>query len=616
MERNFVRKRVLLIFTGLVFVLLVARLFHIQIVDGSYKQAASNNTLRYEVLYPPRGEVFDRNGEYIIQSKEAYDLMVVPRDVIKGFDTVLLCRIVDVTLPLMRSRLERARNHSLRQPSVVVPQLSKEIKLLLDELHLPGFHTVYRTVRSYPRKIAGNLLGYVNEVNATDLARDDYYRAGDYIGRTGIEHAYENYLRGEKGVKINMVDVGGVVQGAWHDGRLDTQAVAGRSLTASLDAGLQAFAEELLGGKVGAVVAIEPATGEILVMASGPTYDPDELVGRERGTNYTRLVNDNRRPLFNRAVQSHQPPGSTFKIVNALIGLEEGVLKPNYRYECYGGYTSGRVHMGCHDHFSPLNLNQAIMTSCNAYFCYVLRNIMDKADNGGGASRGGYDHWAGHVRSFGFGRKLDSDFTGESAGNIYGADHYNRTYRGSWNSLTVISLAIGQGEILTSPLQMANFAATVANRGHYYIPHVIKSIEGAGMDPKFSEPHYTDIAAEHFESVIEGMWMAANTEGGTVRSMGMVPGLDICGKTGTAQNPHGQDHSVFMGFAPRNDPKIAIYVYVENGGFGASAAVPVGSLLIEKYLTDTVTRPYLIDYLRQRRISYPNYDNNNSTASL
>jgi penicillin-binding protein 2 len=596
-----------MVFVGLVFALLAARLFHVQIVDDSYKQAASNNALRYEVTYPPRGEVFDRNGEYIIQSKEAYDLMVVPRDVIKGFDTVLLCRIVDVTLPVMRSQLDKARRYSDRRPSVAVPQLSKETKLLLDELRLPGFYTVYRTVRSYPRKIAGNLLGYVNEVNPDDLSRDGYYRSGDYIGRTGIEQAYEKYLRGEKGVTINMVDVGGVVQGSWQQGRLDTQAVAGKSLTTSLDARLQAFAEELLVDKVGAVVAIEPATGEILVMASGPTYDPDELVGRDRNANLARMMNDGRRPMFNRAVQSHQPPGSTFKIVNALVGLEEGVLKPNYRYECYGGYTSGRVHVGCHEHFSPLNLNQAIMTSCNAYFCYVLRNIMDKTENGG-IRNGGYDHWASHVRTFGFGRRLESDFTGEMAGTIYGSDYYNRVYRGSWNSLTVISLAIGQGEIQCSPLQMANFAATIANRGHYFIPHVVKRIEGAELDPRFTEPHHTDISPEHFESVIEGMYMAASDPGGTVFGRGWVPGLDICGKTGTAQNPHGKDHSVFMGFAPRNDPKIAIYVYIENAGFGATAAVPVGSLLMEQYLTDTVKRPWLVDYVKGLKISYPNYD--------
>ena len=607
MDRNFIRRRILLIFVGLVFVALVARLFHIQIVDDSYKQMASNNALRYEVLYPPRGEVLDRNGEYIIRSREAYDLMVVPRDVIKGFDTALLCRIVDVTLPRMRSQLDRARNFSDRRPSVVVPQLSKEVKLLLDELKLPGFYTVYRTVRSYPRKIAGNLLGFVNEVNERDLASDDYYRSGDYIGRSGIEQAYEKYLRGEKGVKINTVDVNGVVKGSWQDGLSDTLPVAGKTLTSSLDAGLQAFAEELMAGKVGAVVAIEPSTGEILVMASGPTYDPDEMVGRERNSNYARLANDNRRPMFNRAVQSHQPPGSTFKIVNALVGLQEGVLRPNYRYECYNGYTSGRVHVGCHNHFSPVNLNQAIMTSCNSYFCYVLRNIMDKTENGG-IRNGGYEHWAEHVRTFGFGRTLESDFTGEAGGRIYGADYYNRLYRGSWNSLTVISLAIGQGELGCSPLQMANFAATIANRGHYFIPHVIKAIEGEEMDPKFSEPHHTNIDPEHFESVIEGMYMAAHSEMGTVFARGYVPGLDICGKTGTAQNPHGRDHSVFMGFAPRNDPKIAIYVYVENAGFGASAAVPIGSLIMEQYLNGSVSRPWLTDYVKNLRIAYPNYD--------
>jgi penicillin-binding protein 2 len=608
MDKNYMRSRVLLIFVAVVFVILAARLFHIQIVDDSYKEKASNNTLRHEVLYPPRGEVVDRNGEYLIQSKEAYDLMVIPREVVSGFDTVLLCRIVDMPLPLMRTRLEKAKQYSSRRPSVVVSQLDKEAKLYLDELRLAGFYTVFRTVRSYPRKIAGNLLGFVNEVNDADLSADSYYRSGDYIGRTGIERAYEEYLRGEKGVKINMVDVNGVVKGVWQDGRLDTLPVAGKTLTASLDGELQALAEELLRGKVGAVVAIEPSTGEILVMASGPTYDPDELIGRDRNNNYARLANDNRRPMFNRAVQSHQPPGSTFKMVNALIGLQEGVLRPTDRYVCNHGYTSGRVHVGCHDHSSPLNLNQAIMTSCNAYFCYVLRNIMDEAEHGGAASRGGYDRWAEHVRGFGFGRRLGSDFTGEVGGNIYGSDYYNKLYRGSWSSLTVISLAIGQGELGCSPLQMANFAATIANRGHYYIPHVIKKIEGAEMDPKFSEAHHTDIAPEHFETIIEGMYMAAHSEGGTVRNMGMVPGLEICGKTGTAQNPHGKDHSVFLGFAPRNDPKIAVYVYVENAGFGATAAVPIGSLLMEKYLTDSISQPWRMDYVKNLDIKYPNYD--------
>ncbi|MDR1671233.1 MAG: penicillin-binding protein 2 [Alistipes sp.] len=601
------RKRVLLVFVALVFVILTVRLFHVQIIDDSYKQMASNNALRNEILYPPRGEVLDRNGEYIIQSKEAYDLMVVPRDVIQGFDTVLLCRIVDITLPLMRTRLERARTFSERRPSVVVPQLSKDTKLLLDEARIPGFHTVYRTVRSYPRKVAGNLLGYVAEVNAGDLVKDDYYRSGDYIGRTGIEQAYERYLRGEKGVKINMVDVNGVVKGSWQQGGLDTQPVAGKTLIASLDARLQAFAEELLAGKVGAVVAIEPATGEILVMASGPTYDPDEMVGRDRTTNYVRLLEDGRKPLFNRAVMAQYPPGSTFKLANGLIGLEEGVLKPEYRYECNHGFTlGGNLILGCHAHASPLNLQQAIMTSCNAYFCYVLRNIMDKPEFGG-IMKGGYDHWADHVRSFGFGRALDSDFISEYGGNVFGANYYDREYKGRWNSLSVISLAIGQGELGCSPLQMANFAATIANRGHYFIPHVIKEIEGVPMDPKFKTPHHTDVSPEHFEPIIEGMYMATHEPGGTVWARGYVPGLEICGKTGTSQNTH-RDHSVFIGFAPRNNPKIAICVYVENAGFGATSAVPIGSLVMEQYLTDTIKRPWLVEQVKEMKIAYPHYD--------
>ena len=602
---NHARIKILQIFVIVVFAVLAARLFHIQIVDKSYKEMSSNNVLRHEVLYPPRGEVFDRNGEYIIQSRESYDLMVVPRD-LKAFDTLLLCRIVDVTLPRMRAQLQKASSYSWRKPSVVVPQLTKDVKLMLDELNLPGFFTVYRTVRSYPRKIAGNLLGYVSEVSQGDLERDYYYRSGDYIGKTGIEAAYEKYLRGEKGVRINLVDVHGIVKGSYRDGMYDTLPVAGKALVSSLDAALQAFGEELMRGKVGAIVAIEPSTGEILIMASSPTYDPDELIGRQRNNNYARLANDNRLPLFNRAVMAPYPPGSTFKMVNGLIGLQEDVLKPSYRYECHMGYKIGRG-VACHAHPSPVDLRQAIMTSCNAYFCYVIRNILDNPKNGG-ITKGGYDVWSEYVRSFGFGRKLGSDFTGELNGNVPTSDFYSKMYRGSWNSLTVISLAIGQGELGVSPLQMANLAATIANRGHYYIPHVIKEIEDAEMDPKFYEPHYTKVSREHFTPIVEGMYMAAHEPGGTVRTNGYVAGLDICGKTGTAQNSH-KDHSVFLGFAPKDDPKIAIAVYVENAGFGSTAAVPIGSLIMEKYLTDTITRPYLVEYVKNIHISYPRYDN-------
>ncbi len=603
-NKQYIRSRTLFIVVGIVFGILLLRLFWIQVIDGSYKRMAANNSLRYEVLHPPRGEVLDRNGEYIIQSKEAYDLAVIPRELV-AFDTVLVCRIVDMTLPRMRSGLEKARNYSSRRPSVLISGLSKETKLMLDELRIPGFSTVYRTVRSYPRKIAGNLLGYVNEVNEQDLERDGYYRAGDNIGRSGIEHAYERHLRGQKGVKINLVDVHGIVKGSYADGLYDTLPVSGVSLRSSLDAELQAFAEELMRGKVGSVVAIEPSTGEILVMANGPTYDPDELTGRQRNNNYARLANDNRRPLFNRSVMAIYPPGSTFKMVNGLIGLEEGVLRPHYKYECRGAYVTRTMKVGCHLHEPFVDLRNAIKTSCNTYFCNVLRNIIDEPENGG--TRAGYEKWGDYVRSFGFGRRLGSDFTAEYSGNVPPPEHYEKAYRGRWNSLTVISMAIGQGELGCSPMQMANLAATIANRGHYYIPHVIKEIDGKPVEEKFRTPHNVKVSSDHFEPIIEGMYMAVHEPDGTANMWGYVPGLDICGKTGTSQNRH-RDHSVFLGFAPKDDPKIAICVYVENAGAGSTAAVPIGSLVMEKYLTGRVSRPDLVNRVKWMRIAYPHYD--------
>lgn len=601
----FARLRILQMSVLVIFLVIALRLFYIQVVDSSYKEKSSNNVLRHETIYPPRGEVLDRKGEFIIQSRESYDLMVVPRDV-KAFDTMLLCRIVDATLPKMRSELRKAAGYSSRKPSVVVPQLTKDVKLMLDELSLPGFYTVYRTVRSYPRKIAGNLLGYVSEVDARDLDRDSYYRSGDYIGKSGIEYAYERYLRGEKGVRINLVDVHGIVKDSYRNGMYDTVPVAGRYLVSSLDAELQAFGEELMQGKVGSIVAIEPSTGEILIMANSPTYDPDALIGRDRNNNYAEMLHNNRRPLFNRAVMSYYPPGSTFKLLNGLIGLQEGVLKPTDRHECYSGYKVGRG-VKCHAHPSPVDLRGAIQTSCNAYFCYVLRDILDEPEHGG-IMKGGYDNWARYVRSFGFGRRLGSDFTAELNGNVPSADFYDRMHHGRWSSLSVISLAIGQGELGCSPLQMANLAAILANRGFYYIPHVVKKIESVEMDQRFYEPHQTLIESRHFTPIVEGMYRAVNQQGGTAYWNGYVPGLDMCGKTGTAQNPHGKDHSTFLGFAPMDNPRIAISVYIENAGFGSTAAVPIASLIMEKYLTDTITRPHLVEYVKNMQIAYPNYD--------
>ena len=601
---SLMRVRTLQLIVLLVVGAIVGRLFYIQLIDDRYKDMAANNALRHVVQYPPRGEVRDRNGEFIVQSREAYDLMVIAREIPKeGFDTMRMCRVLGMEKAELIKQLTRAKTRS-RVPMMITNQLSKEVKLRFDECNFRGFYTVYRTIRSYPRRIGGNLMGYVGEINAEQLRKRPEYRAGDYIGISGLESAYEEVLRGKKGVKINEIDNHGVIKGSFRDGMYDSLPIPGRSLVCTIDAELQELAEELMEGKIGSVVAIEPSTGEILLMVSSPTYDPNDLVGKNLRLNYNKLLRNPQRPLYNRAVSSHYPPGSTFKLVQGLIGLQEGVLKPSYRYPCAGGYTyaAGRK-MKCHPHPSPLDLRAAVANSCNAYFCYVFRDIIDnkKYEN----VKAGLDVWTDYVRSFGFGRTLDSDFANETRGYVPTSEFYNRVYRNSWKSQTIISLSIGQGELGCTPLQMANLAAIIANRGYYYIPHIVRSVEGVdSLEQRFYEKQYTKVDAEHFEPIVEGMWQGVNVAGTSTRAA--VAGLDICGKTGTAQNPHGRDHSTFLSFAPKDDPKIAISVYVENGGFGATIALPIASLLIEKYLTDTITRPYMIDQVKQMKIHYPN----------
>lgn len=600
------RSLILQIFVIALFSVIVLRLFYLQVIDNSYKRNAENNVLRYETQNPARGEIFDRHGEFLVQSKEVYDLMMIPRDV-KQFDTTLLCSIVGVPIEKLREEMNKAKRHSWRQGQAIVKQLPKEVKIKLEERGFPGFYTVYRTLRSYPRKIAGNLLGYVGEVNQSNIDRDGYYRGGDYIGKTGIELAYEDVLRGKKGVKVNLVDVHGIVKGSYANGLYDTLATPGTAITSTIDARLQQLAEELLEGKVGSVVAIEPSTGEILVMASSPTYDPDQMVGRDN--NYSVLSKDPRKPFFNRAVMSEYPPGSVFKLVNGLIGLQEGILKPEYRYTCNMGYNYTPTRkMACHAHSSPLDLYFAIQTSCNAYFCYVFRNTLENKKKYPTVKEG-FDAWEAYVRSFGFGRKLDSDFSDERNGRVPSRELYDRVYRGSWRANTIISLSIGQGELGASPLQMANLAATIANRGHYYIPHVVKRIHDRdSIDARFYERHNTLVDPKHFDPIVEGMWRAVNKEGGTGFWRARVPGLDICGKTGTAQNPHGADHGTFLCFAPRDNPKIAVSVYIEHGIWGASSAAPIASLITEQYLTDTIKRPEVVEYVKNLKLSYPYYD--------
>lgn len=598
------RAVILSLFIVAAFAILVLRLFNIQILDDSYKRAARNNVLRQEVQHPPRGEVYDRNGELLVRSIPSYDLMAIPRDV-RAFDTVALARIAGVEPEKIANELRRAARYSLRRPSLIVKQISLESKLLFDEGDFPGFYTVYRTMRSYPRKIAGNLLGYISEVDEATIERDDYYQRGDYRGMSGIERTYEEVLRGDKGLKVNVVDVHGITQGSYQDGEADLPAIPGTAITTSLDADLQALGEELMKDKVGSIIAIEPATGEILVMVSSPGYDPDELVGRDRGNNYIKLLRNPRHPLFNRGVMSRYPPGSTFKLVNGLIALQEGVVSTAQRYPCHGGYTIGRG-VKCHNHPSPINLRQAVQMSCNTYFCYALRDILD--NDRYGSVKDAFDVWNDYVYSFGFGRSLGSDLAGELSGFVPTRATYDRIYHGRWNSLTVISLSIGQGELGCTPLQMANLAAILANRGYYYTPHIVRHIDGRdSLDSRFYEKHYTMVDPSHFGIVVEGMYDAVHKAGGTGR-LAYVPGLDICGKTGTAQNPHGKDHATFLCFAPKDDPKIAVSVYVEHGGFGGSVAAPIASLIVEQYLTDTITRPALMDYIKQTQIAYPYYD--------
>lgn len=582
------------------------RVAYIQLVDTKYKRLAAGNVLRYEVQYAPRGEVVDRNGEFLVQSKECYDLMVIHRDIGKqGFDTVRFCNIVGITKEKLAAALRNARMRP-RAPMLITNYVSKEVKLRFEECNFPGFYTVYRTVRQYPRKIGGNLLGYVGEVNADIIKRNPEYSAGDYIGMSGVEAAYEEELRGKDGVKILEVDTHGAIKGSYMNGAFDSLPIPGRLLTCTIDARLQAFAEELMEGKVGAVVAIEPSTGEILVMASSPTYDPDELVGRERGNNYMAMLYNNRQPLFNRAVKAKYPPGSTFKLVQGLIGMQEGVLRPSDTHPCHDGYHVGRISQGCHTHASPLDLRSAVAQSCNAYFCYVFRDIIENRKYG--SVKKGLEVWSEYVRSFGFGRKLDSDFLGEGGGTVPTRELYDKRYRNSWNGLTVLSLSIGQGELGCTPMQMANLAATIANRGYYYIPHIVKAVEGRdSLDSRFYEKHYTNVDPRHFEPIVEGMWKGVNIPGAGTSSKAALPGLDVCGKTGTAQNPHGQDHSTFLSFAPKDNPRIAISVYVENGGFGAAAALPIASLIEEFYLTDTITRPKMLEDVKNMQIYYPYY---------
>ena len=573
--------------------ILIARIFYIQIVDDRYKIDASNNSMVYDIIYPTRGVIYDRNGKIIVGNKVAYDILVTPKEV-KEFDTLLLAGVLDVEPDFIRGKMAEYRKNRRRigyQSVIMMKQLSSEKYMKFSEIQykFPGFKGQVRSIRDYPFNAGGNLLGYVSEVDQAYLDRHPgEYRSGDYAGKTGLEAARETDLRGEKGYHIYLRDSHNQIQTRYKDGEMDKEAIPGKDIVTTIDADLQQYGQQLMQNKVGSLVAIEPSTGEILTMVSSPGIDVEMLA--DIGKHYKEIVSDPHKPMFNRAVQAPYPPGSVFKLVNGLIGLEEGVLKPEYTYPCNKGYYFGKHKLGCHAHRSPLDLEDAIMMSCNGYFCYVMRNILENRKYGSQAEA--LDKWHDYVLSFGFGHKLGSDFPAELGGTIPTSNYYNKIYgKGGWKFTTVISISIGQGEIGVTPLQIANMCATVANRGYYYIPHIVKDSDSLRIDDKFREKQYTMVDTTNFKKVIKGMWKAVNSgfgSGGTA-SIAAVEGLDICGKTGTAQNPRGADNSVFICFAPMDNPKIAVAAYVENAGFGATWSAPIASLLVEKYLTGQIS---------------------------
>ncbi|MFC2176660.1 penicillin-binding protein 2 [Bacteroidota bacterium] len=575
---------------ALISVVYLVRLFYIQVVDDSYKLSAENNVLRHVIEYPVRGLMYNRNGELLVFNEAAYDLMVVPRQA-TDVDTASLCKILGMTTEQYTSRLTKARNYSYRKASVFERQISAKTYAVLQEklYRFQGFFVQKRTLRSYPSPIAAHLLGFVGEIGQRDLEKDAYYRQGDYVGISGLEKTYEKELRGKKGVSVMMVDVFNRSKGSYKNGKYDTIPVSGKNLTTTLDAELQAYGELLMQNKSGAIVALEPSSGEVLALITAPTFDPNLLVGRARSDNYRMLLKDTLKPLFNRALMSEQnPPGSTFKLLNALIGLQMGVVTPSTQYKCPRGYVSGKFRMGCHDHRSPLNLRESIQHSCNAYYGNVFRNIIDKTGKPGE----GFEIWRNHVISFGLGTKFDTDLPSEYKGIVPNRAYYDRYYgKDRWKSLTIISMAIGQGELGTTPLQLANMTAAIANRGFYYPPHLVKAIDKGSVTSRYTEKHHTTIDKEYFDIVIDGMAMVFEQGGTGYRSR--LDSVVQCGKTGTAQNPHGEDHSIFVCFAPKDNPKIALAVFVENGGGGSRFAAPIASLMVEKYLTDTITRPAL-----------------------
>ncbi|MCF0207393.1 MAG: penicillin-binding protein 2 [Bacteroidales bacterium] len=558
--------------------------------DESLKQSAENNSRRRVVQYPSRGIIYDRDSSILVCNEASYDLMLIPHQMAE-FDTAMLCEDLDISKEILVDKILKAKKYSMYRPSVLIKQIDSKVYAQMQE-HLyqyPGFYVQNRTLRKYNGGIAAHVLGDIGEVSEKQIEENPYYRSGDYVGKSGVERGYEEILRGEKGVSFYLVNVRGVVQGSYENGAYDTTAIQGKDINLTISSELQAYGEKLMANKVGAIVAIEPSTGEVLAMVSMPTYDPQLLVGRVRGHNYDSLLKAPYKPLINRAVSSTYPPGSTFKVAQALVALQEGVITPNQSFPC------DKSKVGCHNHPTPTSVSMGIQMSCNPYFYFVFRKLVQRGieKNIYKDAHIGLGLWKEKIETFGFNHAFNVGVPGVNKGQIPGPEYYDRMYgENRWAFSTIYSVSIGQGEVLVSPLQMANFASVLANRGYYITPHLIKKIDGKDYEGEYATKVVPPIDKKYFDICVEGMDWVVNRAGGTGRNA-QIPGITVCGKTGTAQNPHGKDNSVFMAFAPKENPQIAIAVYVENAGFGGTWAAPIARLMMEKYIKGSISDPAL-----------------------
>jgi len=572
----------------LIVVIYIIRLFMLQITSDDYKKSADSNAFLKKIEYPSRGVITDRNGKLLVYNQPAYDIMVVMNEAKDHLDTMELCNALNISREEFDTRMATIKDHS-KNPGysrftqqLFMSQLSdKDFSVFQEKIYrFPGFYVQKRSIRQYQYPLAAHVLGDVAEVSPADIEKDDYYQPGDYIGKLGVERSYERQLRGVKGMQILLRDAHGRVQGRYQNGKFDVRPVAGKNLTLALDADLQALGERLMEGKIGSIVAIEPKTGEILCMVSSPSYDPRMMVGRQRSKSHRLLSQNVWKPLLNRSIMGLYPPGSTFKTTQGLTFMTEGIIHPTQTaYPCGHGFNYRGLHVGCHGHASPLSLVPALSTSCNGYFCWGLFYMIG-AKSKYGSNIKAMNTWRDYMVSMGFGYPLGVDLPGEKRGMIPNGEYYDGRYHGSWNGLTVISISIGQGEVTATPLQIANLAATIANRGWFITPHVVRQVQGERLDSIYYQKRKTKASRQSYDYVVAGM--RASATGGTCHDLSRY-NFVACGKTGTAQN-RGHDHSVFMGFAPMDDPKIAVAVYVENGGWGATYGVPLGGLIMEQYI--------------------------------